>query len=197
MTNSWRTVWPNTPPTASKSKPQTPSTARRLCVPIAGGDTISLRRADPEATAERSSAREATLARCRRSRLSGGCWLFRFRPMQVLWLATNRQPAFSNRFAATSTPATRYVLVSSQARRKSICPAAVRPTGRPAWSAAERHSVAPSRNGTCRCWPARTTVTVTTSPGCLTSMASRKSSAVLIGRPSTATIRSAAARSTD
>ena len=39
----------------------------------------------------------------------------------------------------------------------------------------------------------RTTVIVTVSPGCFDSTASRKSSAVLIGRPSTATIKSAEA----
>ena len=54
----------------------------------------------------------------------------------------------------------------------------------------------PAATGPAPCWPARITLINTCSPGCFASMASRKSSAVLIGRPSTATIKSAAARST-
>ena len=68
-----------------------------------------------------------------------------------------------------------------------------RPVGH---DATKPYSPASSTNGTCRRWPPRTTVIITCSPGRLLSMASRKSSAVLTGLPSTPTIRSAAERST-
>ena len=58
------------------------------------------------------------------------------------------------------------------------------------------YSPASRISGTCRCWPPRTTLIVACSPGRLLSIASRKSLAVFTGLPLTATIRSAADRST-
>ena len=58
-------------------------------------------------------------------------------------------------------------------------------------------SPAASRTGTFTSRPSRITVITTSWPGCLASTSERKSSAVVIFSPSTATIRSAALRSID